>query len=859
MPGPLARWGFVPAFALAAGLVAAAPARAAFTEAAAAYGLGVGDSMSYSASFPDFDGDGDPDLYVNRHWKTPADFYRNDGAPPWVDVNGRFVGSPPDRHDNLWGDLDDDGIPDQYILHGGDQAKELWWNEGGGVFQEGGAAAGVQDVTGRGREITLIDVDNDGWLDMFVVDDTRDGFVRPSTLYVNQRNRTFLRYPNTQPVFAARLHVAGADFDGDGDPDLVTTNPPFNPGELWRNDGNYNFTNITASAFSGIANPLKQAEGISWADYDNDGDLDLLACGGNRSVWDYAAVEGDSLRWYAECALGQTKTVSLVTSGDSVTVWAQQSTYDAVPCWYGAAGDSSSVFPRTLAIANILGTPPQFGAGQRGLFVGAVSVAAGESVFVAASCNLAGGASLILGGSVRTNGATLSWGKTGYAARPGWSLGDFTNRLYRNDGNGTFTEVTSTAFAVDSPVISSMGGAWGDYDNDGWIDLYVTNSGNVETGNAPDWLYHNNGDGTFTEVSLAEGIASTTHGFGDGAAWADVNHDGFLDLFVDNGGEFPPFGVGPRQLFVNTPNPNHWLEVQLRGLVSNGSGIGARLRVVTPAGVQWRWRLGESDNCFSDQTILHVGLGAATSVDTVQVLWPSGVVDTFTGVASNQRYWAVEGHPLRVVGDPQLSASPSSVSAIVGIGRSHAFTIGLDDAGGAAAAFGVSCVACDGSGVPWLSATPDTGGVWPGGGKKVTLLADMTSLPAGFYCGRAIFRTNGTADTVAVSVEVNAAVGVTPSDDVPSAFFLSPPRPNPSRAGTQVVLGMPTAGRVDVAVVAVDGRRVATLAFRTLPAGRHTLSWNGRDAHGARVAPGVYFVRATSPSGRGTRKVTLLH
>jgi flagellar hook assembly protein FlgD len=70
---------------------------------------------------------------------------------------------------------------------------------------------------------------------------------------------------------------------------------------------------------------------------------------------------------------------------------------------------------------------------------------------------------------------------------------------------------------------------------------------------------------------------------------------------------------------------------------------------------------------------------------------------------------------------------------------------------------------------------------------------------------------------------------------------------------------MPSAGRVDVAVVGVDGRRIATLASGTLPAGRHTLSWNGHDARGARVAPGVYFVRATSPSGRGIRKVTLLH
>jgi hypothetical protein len=124
----------VAALALTVALVV--PARAAFTEAAALYGFAAGDSMSYAAAFPDYDGDGDPELYVNHHWKGPADFYRNDGTTPWLDLNSHFIGTPPDRHDCLWGDLNNDGTPDQYIIHGGDQPKELFWNRGGGILRK---------------------------------------------------------------------------------------------------------------------------------------------------------------------------------------------------------------------------------------------------------------------------------------------------------------------------------------------------------------------------------------------------------------------------------------------------------------------------------------------------------------------------------------------------------------------------------------------------------------------------------------------------------------------------------------------------------------------------------------------------
>lgn len=836
-----------------------APAHAAFTESAAAYGIG-GDGMSYGAAFPDLDGDGDPDFYANFHWAGPGEIWRNDGAGYTRVLPEPFPGAP-DRHDILWADLDNNGSPDGYVCHGGDQNNELLWNGGAGIFTESAAAAGVQDFYGRGREMTFLDVDMDQNVDVFIVNDFRAGFVRPSVLFYNNGDGTFSRFPNTQAVFQSRLHVSSMDYDADGDPDLVTTNPPYAAGEVWRNDGSFTFVDATSSAFPGIANPLLQANGLSWADYDNDGDADLLASGGNRAMWDFAAVEGDSVRYYAETLSGETKTFRVVTDGDSVTVWAVKSDNQPVWLWYGSQQDSTATFPVTLPLAACQGMPAKLvGGNRRGLFLGAFPVAAGDSLRLAVG-GAAAGADLLVGGSLRTNGTLSGFAKEGYLARPGFSLGDFRNRLYRNEGDGTFHEVTATAFPVNPANVPTLGAAWGDYDNDGWIDVYWTNSGDIETGNVPNVLWRNNGDGTFTDATGAEGVAGSDRGLSDGAAWADVNGDGFLDLYVAHGAEHPPFGVGPRELFVNpADNGNSFVEIQLRGLVSNGSAIGARVRVVTAAGEQFRWRLGESENCFSDQSILHFGLGAATGIDTVQVRWPAGTVQTWTAVAANARYWAIEGKPLRLVQNPHFIVAQPQVGGYADEGEAKTWPIQMDNFGGVPSTFRATLETCAGDPITWLTVDPDTGAVWPGG-RTLQVHADATGLAAGVYCGRVVFTTNGFTggDSLTVNLTVlDSAVDAPALDAAPAAFALGAPRPNPARGPVEIGLALPREDVVTVEVMSVDGRRVATLARGVLPAGRHTLAWDRRDEAGDRAAAGVYFVRARGAAGSGLRKITLV-
>jgi len=233
---------------------------------------------------------------------------------------------------------------------------------------------------------------------------------------------------------------------------------------------------------------------------------------------------------------------------------------------------------------------------------------------------------------------------TGFSAGGGGDWGDYDNDgdldlfiaqyangandlLYRNDGGGTFTRITN------GPVVISGGrsqfGVWGDYDNDGWLDLFVGND-NGE----PQFLFHNNGDGTFTRVT--QGDVVNLGGNVTGFAWADYDNDGFLDLFIARGNSRVR---ETNLLYHNGGNSNKWLTVVCAGRVSNRSGIGAKVRVkANIAGVP-RWQLREinSGNGFQSSGLrAHFGLGDATNVDLVRIEWPSGAVQELRNVAMNQ-------------------------------------------------------------------------------------------------------------------------------------------------------------------------------------------------------------------------------
>ncbi len=220
--------------------------------------------------------------------------------------------------------------------------------------------------------------------------------------------------------------------------------------------------------------------------------------------------------------------------------------------------------------------------------------------------------------------------------------------LFHNNGDGTFTDVTSSAGV--SITGSCSAAVWGDYDNDGYLDLFITNAG--DTGQGPgnhNFLFHNNGNGTFTDVAAATGTALEDNvALHKGASWADYDNDGFLDLMVKDGigseADKGPGAFGLHRLLRNSGNSNHYLEINLRGVQSNGRGIGARVTVTSSNGLAYRQNNGGGGGEYASQGSepLHFGLGAATSA-TVVVNWPSGVVDNLLGVQADQIITVTEG------------------------------------------------------------------------------------------------------------------------------------------------------------------------------------------------------------------------
>jgi enediyne biosynthesis protein E4 len=217
---------------------------------------------------------------------------------------------------------------------------------------------------------------------------------------------------------------------------------------------------------------------------------------------------------------------------------------------------------------------------------------------------------------------------------------------YRNDGNGIFTRLFLATIGA-----APAGLTWGDYDNDGWLDIWFSSyslPGQRDLA-APDFLFHNNTDGTFTRIT--EGEIVNTSGFTGAAAWGDYDNDGFLDLSVANGG-YRPEGA-ENFLYHNDGNSNRWLTIKCAGTASNRSSIGAKVRVRANIGGKVLWQLREvsgGNGKNGGGLRAYFGLGDATTVDILRIEWPSGTVQELQNVAVNQLLTIVEPPRLQLMG-----------------------------------------------------------------------------------------------------------------------------------------------------------------------------------------------------------------
>lgn len=581
---------------------------------------------SWGTAFGDFNGDGWVDLWLNNHLAVPK-LYINQKDGTFVDTFRATVDRLPreDNHGAAWADFDNDGDQDLIQLNGagGGQSEVpnfLFVNEGGRLIERA-AEFNLDYPKGRGRMPLWLDQNRDGRLDLFVGVADRPDQKAPPTLFQQTSNRfndvgQRLGITQKDGTFAQFSYLTGKVY-----PELALIGKErvifdVRPREL---------TPITSEL--GLNN-LKGTDFVI-ADLNNDLRPDLFQTR-FQTKSDLFQDTSQSFKAYFQNQGTDTleKGVEFQTFG---TLDIEIPTFNPRQIFIGAQGlnPDSVTFTLNPDDPNNEGLKPSQGGENAGLYIGFnPSDNRWEMRWVS------GGKSQIFA-QVKSQQAIEALTPINFNPTVGFN----TDLLWLNTPNGFQQQIAAKNVFTAAQSVTA-----GDFDNDMDLDLYVVSA--TKVGNPNNIFYENQGDGTFkTSQNSATG---TSLGVGSAAASADINNDGFLDLLVTNGGSFLGNGRsilddGPTELFLNQGNQNHWLAVDLEGRDSNRDGIGSQVFVTAGGLTQLREYNGGTQSQVQNHARLHFGLGQNSVVDQVVVKWTNGLSQTLSNVNSRQFLTIVEG------------------------------------------------------------------------------------------------------------------------------------------------------------------------------------------------------------------------
>ncbi len=457
------------------------------------------------------------------------------------------------------------------------------------------------------------DLDNDGFLDLFIARYDHPG---PNPIYRNNGDGTFTRViePSLQGVQAEAWIYSWGDYDNDGFLDLFVPtgytflySPPLLKNLLYHNNGNGTFTFVTNS-------PIAREGGIcssgTWVDYDRNGYLDLFVPNGSGT-----GGRATAQNWFYQNQ-GDGSFLKL-TNGLATPLISESGYYD-LATWVDIDNDGWE----DLLLVNAPGSRNclyRNNAGQ-----GFTKVTNDPLVSESADWGDAEWADYDNDGDLDVFLTTCAWGVS--------TLGPVV--LFRNDGQGHFTRMTTNDIgSLAAERANSYACCWGDFDTDGWLDLYIPTAWHA--GACPtDLFYHNNGDGTFTKIT--RGSPVNEPGASYGACLVDLNNDGFLDLVTI---KHPAPDNAYVRYYRNNGNSNNWLSVKCVGTVSPRSATGTKVRVRATINGRPMWQLRVIDLggfAMGQNSTAHFGLGDATNVEMLRIEWTSGTVQEFRNVAVRQ-------------------------------------------------------------------------------------------------------------------------------------------------------------------------------------------------------------------------------
>lgn len=559
---------------------------------------------------------------------------------------------------------------------------------------------------GNNLGASWVDFNNDGWLDLFVA---RSGGFSTSSLYENNHDGTFTTVTG-DPLVTTQGSVLGtcwADYDNDGWLDVFNAGAP---SRLYHNNGDGTFALVTSGDIGGATD--NRGWSCAWGDYDNDGFVDLFIAHPANFVG-FPPIPNRLYRNNGDGSFTQI-TDTPITNGTAPYTVGNWIDFDL-------DGD----------LDLFIGSGPATGAlGPDFIFQNAL-METGTATFTRITDGPLGG--------VNRDGQT--WNFIDYdndGDRDGFvtNYQSAPNQLYRND-EGTYVPVTGIPL-VNNSGNSSLANVWEDFDNDGDLDVFIAN----EAGEA-NTFFINSGHPDYT-FTLTNAFAGTTQG-NYGATAGDYDNDGDLDLMV------PTTSGGPRLFYRNDLGTGaHWLRLKLEGTQSNRAGIGVKVWAKATVGgnTYWQFREVSSQNTFNGHSSLdvHLGFGDATTVDSLVLAWPAGTRDVLTDVPADQVLMVQEGQ--------------------------H--------------------------------------------------------------------------------------VASEPTGTLPQAIHLAQNYPNPFNPTTQIRFSLAQPATIRLAVYDVQGRHLAVLRQGVMPAGAHTVTWDATDAQGRALPSGLYFYRLEAGSQTLTRGMSLL-
>lgn len=461
-----------------------------------------------------------------------------------------IVSSALESNGCAWGDYDNDGDEDLFISNGiqNNQSNQLFRNEGpdnGFTFIEITEGDLVNDGGGS-REVSWGDFDNDGDLDLFVVNQS---FTQHHFLYENNGDGTFTSIIDGEIVKEAMPSDPGGwiDYDNDGYLDVFIGNDFQN--SLFHGNGDGTFSKL----YNGpVANDFTETHNSAWGDFDNDGDMDLYIGNPDTICFLYRNNGDGSFTKNTEVELANEK-------------------YLGNACWVDYDND------RDLDL---------------------------------------------------------------FVRKNSWESNHF---IYKNEGiNGNYNLLKITGTTICQDIFNYCSNSWADFDNDGDIDCFISNFGDLSLEGGENGLFSNNGDGTFTRIT--EGEIVNEKSISGPAAWADYDNDGDMDLYACN-------TFNSKNFFYRNDNDNgnNWIKIKVNGTVSNASGIGTKVYLKSSPSSEsvWQTRVvgGHSGGHAQNSLIVHFGLGTTDIVDSIIIQWPSGRDTVLTNIAVNQLLTITEKIP----------------------------------------------------------------------------------------------------------------------------------------------------------------------------------------------------------------------